>query len=143
MSGIEEIDVPETGEEWKEEEKQVLTELNLELDLDKPMQRNVVGSYINKEEMVGKSKEYFISGLKLVPNHFKPNETKKIIQLSDLEGNEYLLDFNSSNENFLYDTFGAIRRDWIGKKIKVSFKKIDKSDNKGELIKGVSAIFSL
>lgn len=141
---IEETDVAETGEEWTDKEtEEAFKTASQKLDLDKPLEKGIIGGFVNKKELVGKTIEYTTVNVSQVPNVFKPGKFKLVLQVKDKNGNDFIIDVNQENKVWLIDNFGAIpTRDWVNKKLVVKFVPFGKTDRNGVEMEGISTIFS-
>lgn len=134
---IGEEDIPAfdgTDEEQTTQEKEdLINKLNLEL----PLEREVVGGFLDKKALVGKTVDYIIKGLNLIDNQFKSGKKKKVLQLQDAHGENCLLDVGAENTNALMDKFGNIPSKWINQSVKIKYSKFEAVDRNGRTIEGV------
>lgn len=118
-----------------------IEEVRKTLDLNKPMEKDVVGAFVNKSALLGKTIDYEIVNVSLVPNHFSSGKMKLVLNVQDSKGEMYLIDVSSTNKNWLISEFGSIPNEWIGKTFKAKYSSFEKQGRNNELLKGVQVEF--
>lgn len=140
MTEIEEIEMPSEMEETLEGLNKGLEETGQKSKIvssndDDEAEERFTGSFLDKKDYVGKKIKVLSLGHKLLKG-------KDLFAFS-YKDTEYLIDLNNRNWNFLKNNFGKKFGDWKNHEMYITFDSYQDIDKNGEVIKGVSTIFSL